>query len=73
MLYIKYPHWKVLIKYNDSLSLFFKVLSYSYNYIQNTYSYNYIQNTYKFFYKNFLWASRLWVGRRKELILGYVP
>ena len=22
--------------------------------------------------KNFLWASRLWVGRRKELILGYV-
>ena len=23
--------------------------------------------------KNFLWASRLWVGRRKELILGYVP
>ena len=23
--------------------------------------------------KNFLWASRLWVGGRKELILGYVP
>ena len=23
--------------------------------------------------KNFLWASRLWVGRRKESILGYVP
>ena len=23
--------------------------------------------------KNFLWASRLWVGRRKKLILGYVP
>ena len=24
--------------------------------------------------KNFsLWASRLWVGRRKEPILGYVP
>ena len=22
--------------------------------------------------KNFLWASRLWVGRRKELTLGYV-
>ena len=22
---------------------------------------------------NFLWASRLWVGRRKEPILGYVP
>ena len=22
--------------------------------------------------KNFLWASRLWVGRRKEPILGYV-
>ena len=23
--------------------------------------------------KNFLWASRLWVGRRKEPIVGYVP
>ena len=23
--------------------------------------------------KDFLWASRLWVGRRKEPILGYVP
>ena len=23
--------------------------------------------------KNFLWASCLWVGRRKEPILGYVP
>ena len=23
--------------------------------------------------KNFLWASQLWVGRRKESILGYVP
>ena len=23
--------------------------------------------------KNFLWASRLWVGRRKEPVLGYVP
>ena len=23
--------------------------------------------------KNFLWASRLWVGRRLEPILGYVP
>ena len=23
--------------------------------------------------KNFLWASRLWFGRRKEPILGYVP
>ena len=23
--------------------------------------------------KNFLWASRLWVGRRKEPILGYLP
>ena len=23
--------------------------------------------------KNFLWASRLWVGRRNEPILGYVP
>ena len=23
--------------------------------------------------KNFLWSSRLWVGRRKEPILGYVP
>ena len=23
--------------------------------------------------KNFLWASRLWVGRWKEPILGYVP
>ena len=23
--------------------------------------------------KNFLWTSRLWVGRRKEPILGYVP
>ena len=23
--------------------------------------------------KNILWASRLWVGRRKEPILGYVP
>ena len=23
--------------------------------------------------KNFLWASRLWVGRRKEAFLGYVP
>ena len=23
--------------------------------------------------KNFQWASRLWVGRRKEPILGYVP
>ena len=23
--------------------------------------------------KNFLWASRLWVGRQKEPILGYVP
>ena len=23
--------------------------------------------------KNFLWASHLWVGRRKEPILGYVP
>ena len=23
--------------------------------------------------KNFLWESRLWVGRRKEPILGYVP
>ena len=23
--------------------------------------------------KIFLWASRLWVGRRKEPILGYVP
>ena len=23
--------------------------------------------------KNFLWSSRLWVGRRKELILDYVP
>ena len=23
--------------------------------------------------KNFLWATRLWVGRRKEPILGYVP
>ena len=23
--------------------------------------------------KNFLWAPRLWVGRRKEPILGYVP
>ena len=23
--------------------------------------------------KNFLWASRLWVGRRKEPILGNVP
>ena len=23
--------------------------------------------------KKFLWASRLWVGRRKEVILGYVP
>ena len=23
--------------------------------------------------KNLLWASRLWVGRRKEPILGYVP
>ena len=23
--------------------------------------------------KNFLWASQLWVGRRKEPILGYVP
>ena len=23
--------------------------------------------------KNFLWASRLWVGRRKVPILGYVP
>ena len=23
--------------------------------------------------KNYLWASRLWVGRRKEPILGYVP
>ena len=23
--------------------------------------------------KNFLWASRLWVGRRKEPILDYVP
>ena len=22
---------------------------------------------------NFLWASRLWVGSRKEPILGYVP
>ena len=22
--------------------------------------------------KNFLWAPRLWVGRRKEPILGYV-
>ena len=22
--------------------------------------------------KNFLWASRLWVGRRKDLILSYV-
>ena len=22
--------------------------------------------------KNFLWASRLWVGRRKDPILGYV-
>ena len=22
--------------------------------------------------KNFLWASRLWVGRQKELILSYV-
>ena len=22
--------------------------------------------------KNFLWGSRLWVGRRKEPILGYV-
>ena len=22
--------------------------------------------------KNFLWASRLWVGRRKEPILGYI-
>ena len=22
--------------------------------------------------KNFLWASRLWVGRRKKPILGYV-
>ena len=23
--------------------------------------------------KNFLWASRLWVGRQKKPILGYVP
>ena len=23
--------------------------------------------------KNFLWALRLWVGRRKEPILDYVP
>ena len=23
--------------------------------------------------KNFLWVSRLWVGRRKEPTLGYVP
>ena len=23
--------------------------------------------------KNFLWASRIWVGRQKETILGYVP
>ena len=23
--------------------------------------------------KNFLWVSRLWVGRRKEPILGYDP
>ena len=23
--------------------------------------------------KNFLWATRLWVGRRKKPILGYVP
>ena len=23
--------------------------------------------------KNFLWASRLWVGRQKAHILGYVP
>ena len=23
--------------------------------------------------KKFLWTSRLWVGRRKESILGYVP
>ena len=23
--------------------------------------------------KKFPWASRLWVGRRKESILGYVP
>ena len=23
--------------------------------------------------KKFLWASRLWVGRRKEPILGYGP
>ena len=23
--------------------------------------------------KKFLWASQLWVGRRKESILGYVP
>ena len=23
--------------------------------------------------KNYLWASHLWVGRRKEPILGYVP
>ena len=23
--------------------------------------------------KKILWASRLWVGRRKEPILGYVP
>ena len=23
--------------------------------------------------KNFLWASRLWVSRREEPILGYVP
>ena len=24
-------------------------------------------------HKNFLWASRLWVGRQKEPTLGYVP
>ena len=27
----------------------------------------------RYIQKNFLWASRLWVGRRKEPILGYVP
>ena len=42
------------------------------------YYYNINYSIYFFYFKkgsskNFLWASRLWVGRRKEPILGYVP
>ena len=65
-IYIFYFFWDFIFRFTFRIVIFFWIFNVPFHWNFNSI----LRRDHQ---KNFLWASRLWIGRRREPILGYVP